>query len=164
VIASVLAGSKGYMQTFLVHSRRPLHMLRWLESSAFSASCFSSAAPCSPESSIHLLDFLYVWLVSLTLDSNPLFPQIPIPELVQPAHGKWCIRLLEHDRSDPARLAQPHSVEPHGLGLLGADVYRRLPGALQLFGALLLEQDPAWRVAAHGRKDRIDEEALCERS
>ena len=43
---------KGYMQTLLVHTRRPLHFMRSAGRSAFSASCSSSAARCWPDCSI----------------------------------------------------------------------------------------------------------------
>ena len=123
---------KGYMQTFLVHTRRPLHLIR----------------------TTGLLGFLgFVFFIGGTVLSgllNPIFwaalsrladraverlrsavsadPAVPQP--VQPARRQRRLHLPQHARADPPRLAQSHSLQPHRVRLLGADLDRRLSRAV----------------------------------
>jgi cellulose synthase/poly-beta-1,6-N-acetylglucosamine synthase-like glycosyltransferase len=68
---------KGYMQTFLVHTRRPAHMLRTTGLLGFLGFVFFIGGTVLSGILNPIVWVLYLlWLVQSTTDSDPLFPQI----------------------------------------------------------------------------------------
>ena len=68
---------KGYMQTFLVHTRRPLHMLRTIGVLGFLGFVFFIGGTVLSGILNPIFWLLYlVWLVSASVADDPLFPQI----------------------------------------------------------------------------------------
>src|SRR6202048_3451504 len=133
---------KGYMQTFLVHTRRPLHLMRTTGALGF-------------------LGFLFfVGGTALSGLLNPMFWALYLTWLA--ASALRLVHLPEHARPDPARLAQAHSLRADRLRLLGPHLARRLQGAVAAAASsVLLGKDAARRLqtfragAGGGRRERV---------
>jgi glycosyltransferase XagB len=68
---------KGYMQTFLVHSRRPWHMLRTTGITGFLGFVFFIGGTVLSGILNPIFWLLYLaWLVALSAGADPLFPQL----------------------------------------------------------------------------------------
>jgi cellulose synthase/poly-beta-1,6-N-acetylglucosamine synthase-like glycosyltransferase len=68
---------KGYMQTFLVHTRRPLHMLRTIGLTGFLGFVFFIGGTVLTGILNPIFWVLYLtWLVTISVSDDPLFPQI----------------------------------------------------------------------------------------
>jgi glycosyltransferase XagB len=68
---------KGYMQTFLVHTRRPLHLIRTIGPLGFLGFVFFIGGTVLAGLLNPVFWLLYVvWLVALARDLDPMFPQL----------------------------------------------------------------------------------------
>jgi cellulose synthase/poly-beta-1,6-N-acetylglucosamine synthase-like glycosyltransferase len=68
---------KGYMQTFLVHTRRPLHMLRTTGLLGFVGFVFFIGGTVLSGILNPIFWMLYIaWLIAASVGADPLFPQI----------------------------------------------------------------------------------------
>ncbi len=119
---------KGYMQTLLVHTRRPLHFLRTAGPLGFLGFVFfiGGTVLAGLLNPIFWL-FYVIWLVAAAASFDPIFPAVlAVPVPVQSARRQWRLYLSDHAGADPARLARTHSVQLHAVRLLGADLGRGL--------------------------------------
>ena len=119
---------KGYMQTLLVHTRRPLHFIRTSGVLGFLGFVFFIGGTVLAG----LLNPVF-WAAVPDLAraiGRELRPDISavaaVPLLVQSARRQWRLHLSAHAGADPARLAPAHPVQLHAVRLLGADLARRL--------------------------------------
>ncbi len=68
---------KGYMQTFLVHTRRPLHLIRTIGPLGFLGFVFFIGGTVLAGLLNPVFWLLYVvWLIALARDLDPMFPQL----------------------------------------------------------------------------------------
>ena len=149
---------KGYMQTFLVHTRRPLHMLRTTGVLGFLGFVFFIGGTVLSGLLNPVFWLLYlVWLVALSVGVDPLFPQILLfLSLFNLLAGNGAFIFLSMIAPIRRGWLNLIPLQPHRLRLLGADVDRRLPGALAAPAPpVLLGEDPARRVAAHLQERKL---------
>ena len=133
------------------HPAAAAHAAHDRRHSAFSASCSSSAAPCSPASSIRSSGCSIWpgwWRSSVGVD--PLFPQILLfLSLFNLLAGNGAFIFLSMIAPIRRGWLDLIPLQPHRVRLLGADLDRRLPGAVAAPAQpVLLGEDAARRVAA----------------
>ena len=119
---------KGYMQTFLVHTRRPLHLLRTIGPLGFLGFVFFIGGTVLAGLLNPLFWLLYaVWLIAAINGFDPVVSAIAtVSQPVQSSRRQWRLHLSPHAGANPARVAQPHPLQPHGARLLGDDLDRSL--------------------------------------
>ena len=98
---------KGYMQTFLVHTRRPLHLMRAAGPLGFLGFVFFIGGTVVAGLVNPIFWALYlIWLIASATGFDPVFPQILLfISLFNLLAGNGAFIYLEHARADPARLA-----------------------------------------------------------
>jgi hypothetical protein len=144
---------KGYMQTFLVHTRRPAALWRAMGPVGLLGFVFfiggtAVSGLLSPVLWAILLAFL---LLPPGLRGGRAAAGARLCGHHQPAGRQWALHLADHAGAAPAPLARPLAAWPDGGRLLGDDVARRLEGALAARDqALLLGEDAARPFAAGG--------------
>ncbi len=143
---------KGYMQTFLVHTRRPLHLMRTTGPLGFLGFVFFIGGTVLSGLLNPVFWLLYIGLAGRRdrAASIRCFPQLLLfLSLFNLLAGNGAFIFLQHAGADPARLARPHSLQPDRVRLLGADLDRRLQGPLAAAAqSLLLGEDAARRLQA----------------
>ena len=145
---------KGYMQTLLVHTRRPLHLIRSAGPLGFLGFVFFIGGTVLSGLLNPIFWVLYLVLARRVASAASIrcFRRSCCSWPVQSARRQRRLHLSEHAGADPARLARSHSLQPHRVRLLGADVDRRLQGALAAAAqSVLLGKDPARRLPATAR-------------
>ena len=103
---------KGYMQTFLVHTRRPLQFLRSAGLVGFLGFIFFIGGTVLSGLINPLFWALYlIWLILATSGFDPVFPhRAAVSQPVQSAGRQWRAHVSADAGADPARLAQSHSL------------------------------------------------------
>ena len=140
---------KGYMQTLLVHTRRPLHLLRHAGPLGFLGFVFFIGGTVLAG----LLNPIF-WALYLVLARgigrrlrHVVPADLAVPRPVQSFGRQRRVHLSDHARADPSRLARSHSLQPHRVRLLGADVDRGLQGAVAAAArSVLLGKDTPRRL------------------
>ena len=144
---------KGYMQTYLVHMRRPVHLFRSLGPSPFLGFQFFVGGNIVAGLGAPVFWGIYaVWFVHRDQDARTVLPgRAALPQPLQPDH-RQCgpFTYLAGGGAAEAASLPPGSVWPDGGRLLDPDLDRRLQGPLATdHEAVLLGEDAARHFQAH---------------
>ncbi len=144
---------KGYMQTLLVHTRRPLQFVRSAGPLGFLGFVFFIGGTVLAGLLNPLFWLFYlIWLARRGgKPRRDLSAFAAVSVSVQSARRQWRLHLSDHAGADPARLARAYPLQLHAVRLLGADFGRPPIGRSGSSCAIRsLGKDPARLIAANG--------------